>query len=164
MARKEAEEQSDAREVADDNHAELRVYELGFHIDPELPQEEVKKTYAHLHDLIVSKGSIVAEGAPEKIQLAYTVTRSETGGRRDFANAYFAWIVYETNGEGHGAITDAVRSEPRVIRFLDIRTTKEAAKHAADMREFSLKAPEKSDDADGVSDAELSAALEEVVA
>ncbi|MGK4455948.1 hypothetical protein, partial [Klebsiella pneumoniae] len=56
------------------NHAEPRVYELGFHLDPELPQEEAKKTYQSLKDLITNNGgSLVAEGEPEKIALAYTI-------------------------------------------------------------------------------------------
>ncbi len=60
---------------------ESRVYELGFHIDPELPQEEVKKTYQALRE---KASSLVAEGEPQKIPLAYTISRKvQGGGRRD---------------------------------------------------------------------------------
>jgi ribosomal protein S6 len=68
---------------------ESRVYELGFHLDPELPSEEVKKAYKAVRELISEKGTLIAEGEPQMIQLAYTISRQETAGRRDFNSAYF---------------------------------------------------------------------------
>jgi ribosomal protein S6 len=123
------------------DHAEMRVYELGFHIDAELPQEEAKQTYQSFKDLIAKNGSVVAEGELEKIPLAYTISRMETTGRRDFNSAYFGWIAYEAAGAGHAAITEGVRANTKVVRFLDIRTTKDAAKHAAEMHEIYMKMP-----------------------
>jgi hypothetical protein len=64
--------------VLDTDHAELRVYELGFHLDPELPETEAKKTYQAIRDRIAESGSIIAEGEPTKIPLAYTISRTET--------------------------------------------------------------------------------------
>jgi ribosomal protein S6 len=119
-------------EGLEDAGAEPRVYELGFHLDPELPQEEVKKSYQTIHDLIAGAGTIVAEGEPVKIPLAYTISRSDTAGRRDFNSAFFCWIAYEADGEGHDRVTAAVRTDVRVIRFLDLRSTEEEAKHSAE--------------------------------
>ncbi|MDB5264891.1 MAG: hypothetical protein JWN64_462 [Parcubacteria group bacterium] len=150
-------------EVTEEDSAEVRVYELGFHIDPELPQEEVKKVYQGLRDVAAKAGSIVAEGLPQKVQLAYTIFRSETTGRRDFSTAHFAWIAYEVDGKGHDAVTEAVRAETRIVRFLDIRTEKEAAAHAAEMHEIYAKMPEmETAPAEDVAEVELDAALKEV--
>jgi ribosomal protein S6 len=162
MARKEKETPEGAEETLDADHAESRVYELGFHIDAELASEEVKKVYETMRSLIAKTGSIVAEGTPTKIQLAYTISRNDVAGRRDFDTAHFAWIAYEANGEGHEAVLEAAKEEIRIIRFLDVRTEKEAALHAAEMAEIAAKmAPaEGVDDGEAVSDAELSAALE----
>jgi ribosomal protein S6 len=146
------------------DHAEARVYELGFHIDAELAQEEVKKTYQALKDLVTKNGgTLVAEGEPEKIQLAYTISRMATTGRRDFSTSYFGWIVYEIDGSGHSVVLEAINGDLRLIRSLDLRTTKEAAKHSAEMHEFYRKAPvaPESIEEDAV-DAELDAALKEV--
>ena len=38
--------------IDDGDSSEIRVYELGFHIDPELPTEEVKKAYNTMRELI----------------------------------------------------------------------------------------------------------------
>jgi ribosomal protein S6 len=159
MARKDAVEEKDI-DINEENSSEPRVYELAFHLDPELSESEAKKTYDALRDVIEEQGTLVAEGTPEKIQLAYTISRSETTGRRDFDSAYFCWIAYETAGEGHEMVGAAARAEKRIIRFLDLKTTKEAAKHSAEMRELREKAPEKPAD-ESVSDSELDAALEQ---
>ncbi len=159
---KDTEEREMREEEADADHAEVRVYELGFHVDPELAQEEAKKVYQTMRDLMEGAGSIVAEGTPEKIQLAYTVSRMEHGGRRDFDNSYFCWIAYEADGVGHQKVTDAARAETRIFRFLDLRTTKEEAAHFAEMQEMIRQAATQPAAEEPVSDTELDAALKEV--
>lgn len=150
-------------EGMDADHAELRVYELGFHIDADLPAEEAKKTYQGIRSAIAGAGTVVAEGEPQKIPLAYTISRTEPSGRRDFDSSFFAWIAYETNGAGHEAIVEAAKEESRIFRFIDIRTTKEEAQHSAEMHELMAKAGEPEGESD-VSDTELDAALKEVAA
>ena len=142
--------------------SEPRVYELGFHLDPELPTEEVKKEYQATRSLIAKKGGIVAEGDPEKIQLSYTISRQETSGRRDFDSAYFAWIVYEASAEDHAEVLTAANSNKRIIRFIDLVTTKDAARHSVEMRELSLKTPERVNEPEEASGVDLDAALERV--
>lgn len=144
----------------EDTGPESRVYELGFHLDPELPTEEVKKAYQATRELIAGKGAIVAEGEPEKIQLAYTISRQETSGRRDFDSAYFSWIVYEASPENHSEVITTASADKRIIRFIDLITTKDAARHSVEVRELSLKTPERSNEPEDVSGAELDAALE----
>lgn len=148
------------REEMDTDHAEPRVYELSFHIDPELSLEEVKKTFQGIRGAVEASGEVVAEGEPQKIPLAYTISRGETAGRRDFDASFFAWIAYETDGAGHEKVANTVRADSRIFRFLDIRTTKESAKHSAEMHELMAKTePEASEE---VSEDELDAALKEV--
>lgn len=147
----------------EDSGSESRVYELGFHLDPELPVEEVKKAYQAVRDLIEGKGTIVAEGEPEKIPLAYTISRQEVAGRRDFDSAYFAWIAYEMVAADHADILSAMNTNKQVVRFIDLLTTKDAARHAVEMREMSAKIPEREVDAEAAAGAELDAALENVV-
>lgn len=158
MARKTEEAREDALTV-EDAGAEVRVYELAFHLDPEVSETEALKAYEAIKG--AAGGAIIAEGTPEKIQLAYTISRSETAGRRDFDSAHFAWFAYEADGEGHDAVLEAVKADKRVIRFLDIRTTKEEAKHSAEMKELRLMPAESADEP--VSDTELDAALESAV-
>ena len=147
-------------EIAEDVGSEPRVYELGFHLDPELPVEEVKKAYQAIREIIAKKGTLVAEGEPEKIQLAYTISRQETGGRRDFDSAYFSWIVYEASAENHAEVLTAANADTHIIRFIDLITTKDAARHSFEIHEMSLKTPAHAKETEAVSGTELDAALE----
>lgn len=146
-------------EVSEDE-AGTRVYELGFHLDPELPSEEVKKAYQAIRGLVLEKGTLVAEGEPLKIPLAYTISRQETTGRRDFDSAFFSWIAYETSAAAHAEVLDAVKANKTIVRFIDLVTTKDAARHAAELRELALKAPEQDETVEEAADAELDAAIE----
>ena len=143
--------------------SETRVYELGFHLDAELPQEEVKKVYQGIRDRISAVGTIVSEGEPTKVPLAYTISRQETTGRRDFDSAFFCWIAYETDAAGHDDVLTIARGESSIIRFLDIRTTHEAAKHSAEMHElFAKEALEQGQtEEEEAADADLDQALKE---
>ncbi len=157
---KEQDAQMRVDESFEDVGGDPRVYELGFHLDPELPSEEVKKAYQAVRELISGKGTLVAEGEPHMVQLAYTISRQETSGRRDFDSAYFSWIAYETVAPEHAEILSVAHADKRIIRFIDILTTKDAARHAVEMRELSLKTSERTEDVDAVLGTELDAALE----
>lgn len=158
-------EEQDEILTEEGDNAEMRVYELGFHLDPEVPSEEIKKTYQEIRSVISKAGEIVAEGEPTKIPLAYTIFRSEQTGRRDFDSAYFCWIAYETDGAGHDSVLAAIQGESRVVRFIDLRTTKESAKHSAEMAELYAKMPSAENENEPEAlDAELDAALKEVEA
>lgn len=162
MAKKEVEMNED--EMLDDAGSELRVYELGFHVDPELPVEEVKKVYHALRELIEKDSTLVAEGEPEKIQLSYTISRQETMGRRDFSTAYFSWIVYETSASSHAKIVEAAGANAHLVRFIDLLTTKDAARHASEMHELFRKVPEEHvKDSEAALNVELDTALEHAV-
>jgi ribosomal protein S6 len=160
MAKRDAEINAD--EELENESPELRVYELGFHIDPELPVEEVKKAHHAMREFIEKNGTLIAEGEPEKIQLAYTISRQETAGRRDFDSAYFCWIVYEADTSHHAEIVGAANADARIIRFIDILTTKDAARHSVEMRELSQKMPERAANSEVSPDVELDTALEHI--
>jgi ribosomal protein S6 len=147
-------------ETLEEGGTEPRVYELGFHLDPNLPIEGVKEAYAAVREMIAKQGTIVAEGEPHKVQLAYTISRDDTAGRRDFDSAYFSWVVYETTPEAHSEVIHAAGANKSIIRFIDVLTTKEAARHAVEMREMALKTSPETETVEEDAEAELDAALE----
>lgn len=163
MTKKEIEHGVDSTEQElMEGYNESRIYELGFHIDPELPQEEVKKTYQSIRTSIEKAGTLVAEGEPQKVPLAYTISRKDTKGRRDFDSAYFAWVAYEAGAEGHQTVLDMATTETRIIRFLDIKTSRDQAKHSEEMHEIMLRIPEPVLEEE-VQDAELDQALKDAL-
>jgi ribosomal protein S6 len=163
MAKKDKEVVETTEEM-DTEHTEQRVYELGFHIDSELTADDARKVYDGIKAVAEKAGTLIAEGEPRKIQLAYTVSRQETSGRKDFDTSNFSWIAYETDGAGHEAVVEAAKSDSRIFRFLDIRTTKDEARHSAELQELLSKTPDPETSEEEVSDTELDEALKEVVA
>lgn len=165
MARKQKEPLEEAVEnITDTDQHEPQVYELGFHIDPELSQNDVKQLYQTLKSAIAEVSTVIATGEPEKMQLAYTIYRMEHEGRHDFSSSFFAWIAYEATVDNHTAILKTAREESRIFRFIDILTNKEAVEHAVEQRDLRMRAQEKPEDAQEVSEAELDAALEQTAA
>lgn len=165
MARKRAEQPDEAESGLPAQAGESRVYELGFHLDPGLASEEVKKAYNEIRAMISKAGEVVAEGEPVKTALAYTISRQETGGRRDFDFAHFAWIAYAALVEHHEGVVAAAKADTRIIRFIDLATDKETARAAAERAALEEKAGEPQEAARGEEaavseDAALDAALE----
>lgn len=145
-----------------DIEGDARVYELGFHLDPELPTEGVKSAYQAVRDVISAQGAIVAESEPVMIQLAYTISRQDTAGRRDFNSAYFCWIAYETTADKHAEVITFAGANKKIIRFIDLVTSKDAARHAVEIREFAMKTEERVEEVEPTADVELDAALQNV--
>lgn len=152
-----------ADEALEDAGTDPHVYELGFHLDPELPVEEVKKAYQKIRKSIEESGTVVAEGEPEQMQLSYTISRQDTAARRDFNSAYFCWIAYEATPISHDEILTSANTDKHIIRFIDLVTTKDAARHAVEMRELSRKTSERGGEEEKVPNDELDAALENAV-
>ncbi len=149
----------------EESAGEVRVYEVGFHIDPELSQDDVKQVFKSIKDTCASVGTVVATGAPEKIKLAYTISRMEHAGRHDFSTSSFAWIAYEASIEGHSKVLETVSSDKRIFRFIDLVTTKEEAEHSAEQREIIARTQENQEGvSEAVSEKELDVALGETKA
>ncbi len=137
MARvtKDTKKENVSNEEHDLNHAEPRVYELGFHIDPELPKQKVKELFQSIKKNIEGVGTIIAVGEPHRITLAYTISLMEHSGRHDFSATFFGWIAYSSDGVVHSQIIDMIKEQGDIFRYIDIRTTKEEAQHAATQHE-----------------------------
>lgn len=151
-------------EIAQEERGGSRVYELGFHIDPELPHEEIKSVYQAIREHVASRGVLVGEGEPYKVQLAYTLSKMNPSGRRDFNSAFFSWIAYETSIERHEEILAFANEQRHIIRFIDIITSKEAVRHAEEVRDMRERLNQEEEEGRAVSDTDLDTALETAAA
>lgn len=150
-------------ETNTENQQETQVYEAAFHIDANLSDTEVKKTFDSVREAIASNGGTAfAESAPRRMDLAYTISHISEGSRRDHVSSHFAWVAYEGTTENQEAIDEALKSNAAIIRYLVLKTTKEEALYAQDRAAEKLVASEKTDDT--VSEDELDEALEETTA
>ncbi|XKT75369.1 MAG: 30S ribosomal protein S6 [Patescibacteria group bacterium UBA2103] len=143
---------------------EISVYEAAFHIDANLSETEVKKTFDGVKEVVANAGgTLIAEALPERMNLAYTISSITEGVRRDHNSAHFAWVAYELSPEKAEAVQEELQSNKAIIRHLITTTTKEEALYAQDRAAEKMsvaKAPESEE----VSDEELDEVLEETTA
>jgi ribosomal protein S6 len=104
----------------------VQVYELGYHIVSTVAEENVPKEVQNLKDTVLKDGgSLIAEGEPKLINLAYSMTKSVADTKKKFTSAYFGWIKFETKSELMPMIKKAVDANPSVLRYLLIKTVRE---------------------------------------
>lgn len=111
------------------------VYEAAFHIDPHLSETETKKVFEDVQQMLKDAGEVVVTQQPKRIDLAYTISLMREQGRRDYDQASFAWVAYEGMPEKQAEIEEALKENTSIIRYLIVKTTKEAAEYAAQREE-----------------------------
>ncbi len=105
----------------------LKVYELGSHIVSSIQEEEVGKVYESLKDLITkANGTIIAEEAPNLMDLAYTMVKHVHGKNTRHSTAHFSWIKFEIDPSQVPAIHEAVSKNDNILRFVIVKTVKES--------------------------------------
>lgn len=105
---------------------EPRVYEVGYLLSPAVRDEDLEKTVEALKDMVRSRGGeIIAEGAPEFIDLAYPMTKVIENKRYSYDQASFGWIKFELNPAETGSLKEELDGHTLVIRYLFISTVRE---------------------------------------
>lgn len=145
------------------------VYEVGFHIVPTVGDEGVSAVVEKIRKLI-GDAEVVAEGAPQKMSLAYTIEIAAGGKRQKYSEAYFGWIKFATDDRAAlPALEAALRDMKEVMRSLIIQTVREDIMQQPRRAVFSsdrlegqtLEAPKRDKEEGGpVSEAELDKSIE----
>ena len=110
-------------------HTELRVYELGYHLVPTIPEEKIPEASGAVRGMIEKfsdGGAIIAEELPVFIDLAYQVVKVIEHKNKRFDDAYFGWIKFESSPEGVLAFEEALKKDENVLRYLVVKTLKES--------------------------------------
>jgi len=103
-----------------------QVYELGYHIVSTVAEENVPKEVEILKEIVLQDGgSLISEGEPKLINLAYSMTKSVADIKKVFNTAYFGWLKFETKSELMPKIKKAVDENPNILRYLLIKTVRE---------------------------------------
>lgn len=103
---------------------EKPIYEVGFHVVPTVPEDEVGSVVEKIRQAL-GDAEIINEHFPQKMKLSYIVERAESGKRDKYSEAYFGFIKFATAREKIGAFEDALRAMKEVLRFLLIETVRE---------------------------------------
>jgi ribosomal protein S6 len=151
---------------------EPRVYEVGFHVVPTIPEEKVAGEISFIKDALArGNASVISEEFPRLRSLAYTFKRNIGGKYEKHQSSYFGWIKFEGGRAVVTDLTNLLKSHPSVIRFLIVRTVRENTMVSARpplRRSHAAFIPKKSPvtaetPAPTVSEAELDTAIQKLV-
>jgi len=110
---------------------ERPIYEVGFHVAPTVSEDGVVAVVEQIRSALggmpgnMAEAEIISEQFPQKIQLAYTIVRSDLGHREKSNEAYFGFIKFALEREAIPAFETALRAMKDVLRFLLIETVRE---------------------------------------
>jgi len=107
------------------------IYEIGFHVVASADEANAAKVAEAIRAQI-EKGDaeIIAEGAPARMRLAYTVERATSGHHEKFDEAYFGFIKFATERDNIPALEAWLRSNREILRFLLVETVREDVMNA----------------------------------
>ena len=106
---------------------ESKVYEIGFHIAPSVAEDAVSAEFEVVKGLITKEGGeIIAEGAPELRDLAYSISKTVKAIKSNYTKAYFAWVKFTLSPEAINKIKLALDESPIILRHLITNTVKES--------------------------------------
>ena len=112
---------------ANDDLAESRIYEIGYHVVPIVAEENVGVEVAAIHSLLEKeKGFIISEEFPRLRDLAYAIPKMVGGEKHNFRKAYFGWVKFEAPAEAVAPIQEALKHNEHILRFILIKTVRES--------------------------------------
>lgn len=159
-----------------ENETVTRIYEAGYHIVPTVKEEDVEKTVAGIRaDVEKLGGNFIAEGAPSLMKLAFPMEMREGEKYASYDRGYFGWLKFEAGTHAAQALTDALKTNPAILRAIVFKTVREDTRakfKAPQLREVkrtdTIKStPQrgaKEEDKAPVSEADLEKALETLTA
>lgn len=154
---------------------DLTVYELGYHLLPTLAADAVDAGVGTLRAAIEKhNGAFIAEGTPESIDLAYTITKSEGGKHTHFDKAHFGWIKFEMAASEVPALRELLEGDKNLLRFVLFKTVREDTRadvqiaHAGVLREVAtvgtIEKPATAEEEKGeISEEAIDRSIEELV-
>jgi small subunit ribosomal protein S6 len=91
--------------------AESKIYELGYHLNPDIEEAEVKTQAQELSNLITqSEGSILSSKEPRRTHLSYPIRRKQYG--------YFGTFDFTASPDTIEKINAQMKLQSGVLRFL----------------------------------------------
>lgn len=103
-----------------------KVYEIGYLMSPAVRDEDLAARTDELKESLTKLGAtVISEGAPEFIDIAYEMSRIIDNKRVRFNQGYFGWIKIEANPAAVAEIKESLDKNIFLIRHLFIITPRE---------------------------------------
>ena len=113
---------TDTAEVANDS----KVYEVGFHILPNVAEDDLGVRVTAIRDIIESNGGrMIADEFPKHMELSYPMVKIASNKRATYNSSYFGWMKFDADPKGIKAVEIALKADEFVLRFILVKTVRE---------------------------------------
>ncbi len=113
-------------EIETGGDSQSRIYELGYLIVGNMPEENVATKVGAIKELLESKGALsISEEFPRLITLGYEMSRPIGNKKTWFSEAYFGWMKFEADPSTNEEVSAILKRDEDVLRFLLIKTVRE---------------------------------------
>jgi ribosomal protein S6 len=100
-----------------------KIYEVGYLLNPLVPEEKLDEEISVLRGLIEKKqGLITGEERAKMQRLAFVIKKPRAG---NFESAWFGWMKFMSDSEILGEIKDLFDKNQNIVRFLILESLKE---------------------------------------
>ncbi len=104
-----------------------KIYELGYHVLPNLSEDEVTKVVTGIKDTLAKmEASVISEQFPQMMTLAYELGKEIENKTRRFNTAYFGWIKFEVETAQIESFKAEMDKNLNILRFIIIKTVRES--------------------------------------
>jgi ribosomal protein S6 len=157
-----------AETIENAEKSELTVYEVGFLVSAQIPEEKVADEVSEIRGIIEkSGGMILAEEFPRARVLAYTILKPVQGKNEKHASAYFGWIKFEAPSTAAPEVKSKIQVMKNIVRSLLVKTVREAPVQKTYFKRKPVSTEPKTqkvtEDRPTISEAELDKTIEELV-
>ena len=102
------------------------VYELGYHLLPDIPEDKVPEEVNKIKKLLESfDAEFISEGEPEFMDLAYTIYVPRGGHNDKYNQAYFGWIKFRAPKANLPELQKELKLNQSILRFILFKTVEE---------------------------------------
>ena len=109
------------------DQADNRIYEVGFHIVPSIPEEKLSSELTAIKDVLEKSGAVfISEEFPKLKPLSYQMTKVLGPKHLKFDTAYFGSVKFEMAPENIDTVKKTLELSETVLRFLIIKTVRES--------------------------------------
>ena len=133
------------------NKNEEKVYEVSFHLVPDIDPDKVSGVFDRVKGIIAEKGEVLSEEQPVKRDLAYTVrhtVRQRDGSYNRYDEAYFGSVKFRALRRDVGQLELTLTQDEEVLRFLLLETVEEDTRIGEVLPGDEVEEPAESEEAD----------------
>lgn len=104
-----------------------QIYELGFHLSPEIGDDNVAKEFGDIKSLIEEAGgTFIGEEAPHSMPLAYDMEKVIANKKNTYSKTYFGWVKFELTSDKLAGLKTKLDEMIVIVRFILVKTVRES--------------------------------------